>query len=234
MTHIFPRSFCRSGDWAQHGWIFCLGSHWAEIEVSARAEFLVTVGLRSPGAMQLVWAVPCPVACIDVCFLLGQVRHISLTSSPRPAIENFIFVGFLWLGQAHLDNCPIIIKSTDLGLHVHLQNPFTAVPRSVLLNDPRWCMYTRDQASRRAFVGFCYSKVTGSLVSKGNVVLEVLTQDNCFFEVEGVFFIQPAFLRVLLDCTNTTLGVFGCCVREIKLNTDTALSLKCQMLKVTW
>lgn len=85
----------------------------------------------------------------------GHLSHFLFWEQP----EKTVFVRLMWLSQAHLDNLPITIKSADLGLDKHLQNPFTAVPSSVLLNEPRRCRYTRHQKSRRAIFRFCISKV---------------------------------------------------------------------------
>lgn len=93
---------------------------------------------------------PCLVDSVDVRLpFLGQVGHISLTGSSETSLRKLCFCRtYVWLGQAFLDNLPIIIKSTDLGLYTHLQYPFTEIPVSV--NDQGRCVYTRGQESLRA------------------------------------------------------------------------------------
>ena len=112
--------FCRSGDW-----ILCLGSHWAETEVSSRAvvftwaqrpplsslavrriHFFAARGLRYhfpfscwlETTLSSYWQFLALLAPINVCFLLGKVGYISLFLLRPEKSLCFYRTHVIWLG----------------------------------------------------------------------------------------------------------------------------------------
>ena len=129
--------------------MLCLGLHWAEIGVSAKAviftwaqspllsslvvdriHFLSDVGLRSPFSSG--W----PGTALSSCWAVSGLVAPWMFALSRPVFlfwdqpEETVLIGLMWLGQTSVDNLPIM-RSIDLAFCLHLQNPCTAPQRSV-------------------------------------------------------------------------------------------------------